>query len=106
MLNSALSLSFFALLKVRLWGPSNRFETEKTIVGFEGSCVLSGKAKLNGPEATPSSRAVKLEPVGDRSEVNEMEVPTEVSDDKNGVTQCCICKNCRKAGLPLKSKVA
>jgi len=75
MLNSALSLSFFALLKVRLWGPSKRFETEKTIVGVERPWVLSGKAKLKGPEGTPSSSAVKLEPFGDRSEVNETEVP-------------------------------
>jgi hypothetical protein len=92
MLNSALSVSFFALLKVKLCGPSTRFETEKTIVGVDRVFALSGKARLKGPEGTPSSRAVKLEPFGDRSEVNEMEVPTSVSDGKDGVTQGCICK--------------
>ena len=62
------------------------------MVGVERTCVFSGKAKLKGPEGTPSSRAVKLEPFEDRSEVNETEVPTKVSDDEDGVIQCYICK--------------
>ena len=61
-------------------------------MGVERSCVLPGKAKLKGPEETPSSRAVKLEPFEDRSEVNETEVPTEASESKDSVTQYCNCK--------------
>jgi len=72
------------------------------MVGTAGACPLSGMAKLYGPEGMPSSSAVKLEPFGDRSEVNETEVPGEY---KVGVTQGRVC-SCRETGLPLKIKLA
>jgi hypothetical protein len=76
------------------------------IVGIARSGLLSGMSKLKGAEGTPSRRAVKLEPFGDRSEVSNTEVPTDISGDKNSATQCHICKSRGKAGIPLKIKVA